>query len=91
MGASPTRSWLHTLGFAAIVALTVYVTVDLEFPRLGVIRVEAFGRAGRSAPASPAARGAVDGPGRTVLDRLARWHDAPDAYAPSDRMRVRGE
>jgi hypothetical protein len=42
MGASPTRSWLHTLGFAAIVALTVYVTVDLEFPRLGMITVEAF-------------------------------------------------
>ena len=35
-----TRSWLHTVAFAAIVSLTVYVIIDLEFPRLGFIRVE---------------------------------------------------
>jgi hypothetical protein len=34
------RSWLHTVCFAAIVSLTVYVIVDLEFPRLGLIRVD---------------------------------------------------
>jgi len=33
------RSWLHTLMFAAVLAITVYVIVDLEFPRLGLIRV----------------------------------------------------
>lgn len=35
------RSWLHMTAFAAILALTVYVIVDLEFPRLGLIRVDA--------------------------------------------------
>jgi hypothetical protein len=42
MGADPTRSWLHVVGFAAILALTIYVTVDLEFPRLGLIRIDYF-------------------------------------------------
>ena len=36
-----TRSWLHTVTFAAITSLTVYVIVDLEFPRVGLIRVDA--------------------------------------------------
>jgi hypothetical protein len=35
------RSWLHTIVFAAILSVTIYVIVDLEFPRLGLIRVEA--------------------------------------------------
>ncbi len=39
------RSWLHTICFAAIVSLTVYVIVDLEFPRLGLIRVDAADQA----------------------------------------------
>ena len=39
------RSWLHTVTFAAIVSLTVYVIVDLEFPRLGLIRVDAADQA----------------------------------------------
>jgi hypothetical protein len=42
-GTSPNkeRSWFHTMVFAAILSLTVYVITDLEFPRLGVIRVDA--------------------------------------------------
>ena len=39
------RSWLHTICFAAIVSLTVYVIVDIEFPRLGLIRVDAADQA----------------------------------------------
>jgi len=35
------RSWFHTMLFATILALTVYVIVDLEFPRVGLIRVDA--------------------------------------------------
>jgi hypothetical protein len=35
------RSWLHTVTFAAIISLTVYVIIDLEFPRVGLIRVDA--------------------------------------------------
>ena len=33
------RSSLHTALFAVILAVTTYVIVDLEFPRLGLIRV----------------------------------------------------
>jgi hypothetical protein len=42
-GTSPNqdRSWFHTVVFAAILSLTVYVIADLEFPRLGLIRVDA--------------------------------------------------
>jgi hypothetical protein len=34
-------SRVHAIGFAAIVALTAYVTLDLEFPRFGLIRLDA--------------------------------------------------
>jgi hypothetical protein len=37
---NPTRTWLHTVAFAAIVSFTVYVIIDLEFPRFGFIRVD---------------------------------------------------
>jgi hypothetical protein len=36
------RSWVHMLAFAAIMGVTVYVIIDLEYPRLGWIRVEAI-------------------------------------------------
>lgn len=39
------RIWLHTLVFAAILSLTTYVIVDLEFPRLGLVRVDAADQA----------------------------------------------
>ncbi len=34
------RSWLHTVTLAAMLALTTYVIVDLEYPRFGFIRVD---------------------------------------------------
>jgi len=34
------RSLLHVAAFAAIISLTVYVILDLEYPRLGLIRVD---------------------------------------------------
>lgn len=36
------RSWIHIIAFAALITITVYVIIDLEFPRLGLIRVDAF-------------------------------------------------
>ena len=42
MARGKTRSWMHIIGFAAIVAITMYVILDLEYPRLGLIRVDAF-------------------------------------------------
>ena len=41
MAAGGQRSWVHVLGFAAVVAATVYVIVDMEYPRFGMIRVDA--------------------------------------------------
>jgi hypothetical protein len=35
------RHWLRAVGFAAVIAVTVYVILDLEYPRLGLIRVDA--------------------------------------------------
>ncbi|HTN73298.1 MAG TPA: DUF4239 domain-containing protein [Methylomirabilota bacterium] len=45
MAGGTTRNWIHMLGFAAIMAVTVYVILDIEFPRLGLIRVDAFDQA----------------------------------------------
>jgi hypothetical protein len=42
MAGGKTRSWIHVVGFALIMATTVYVILDLEFPRLGIIRIDAF-------------------------------------------------
>jgi hypothetical protein len=41
MAGGKRRSWIHIAGFAAIMALTFYVTLDVEYPRLGWIRVDA--------------------------------------------------
>ena len=42
---SKLRSWFHMLGFALVMAVAVYVILDLEYPRLGLIRVDAFDQA----------------------------------------------
>ena len=41
-GTSPNerRGWLHTVIFSLILSMTIYVIVDVEFPRLGIIRVD---------------------------------------------------
>jgi len=33
--------WVHEVGFAGIVAFTVFVILDIEFPRLGFVRLDA--------------------------------------------------
>lgn len=33
------RIWVHTWSFAAVLALCVYVIIDLEYPRLGLVQV----------------------------------------------------
>lgn len=35
-------SWAHMLTFAALMTVAFYVILDLEYPRLGLIRVDAF-------------------------------------------------
>lgn len=36
------RSWVHMVAFAVTMALSLYVIVDLEFPRLGFIRLDVW-------------------------------------------------
>ena len=36
------RDWVHVLGFALILSVTVYVILDIEYPRLGFIRIDAI-------------------------------------------------
>lgn len=40
MAEAKTRSWTHVAAYVGIVSLTMYIIVDLEFPRLGLIRVD---------------------------------------------------
>ena len=42
MAARGQRSWLHILIFLAILTLTFYTIIDLEYPRMGLIRIDEF-------------------------------------------------
>lgn len=42
MSGSKVRSGVHIMGFAAVLAVTVFVILDMEFPRVGFIRVDSF-------------------------------------------------
>ncbi len=44
MAGGRSRSWIHVIGFALILATTVYVILDLEFPRLGMVRIDSSDR-----------------------------------------------
>ena len=39
------RSWLHILSFALITVIVIYVIIDVEYPRAGLIRLQAFDQA----------------------------------------------
>ena len=45
MAGCKSRSWIHMIGFAATMALAVNIIIDIEYPRLGLIRVDAFDEA----------------------------------------------
>lgn len=42
MAAIPERSWVRTVGFALMVSITVFVILDLDYPRVGLIRLNQF-------------------------------------------------
>jgi hypothetical protein len=42
---SPHKSWLHIAAFALVLACTIYVILDLEYPRFGLIRIESMDHA----------------------------------------------
>jgi hypothetical protein len=45
LAGNPRRPYFHTLAFALALAVALYVIVDYEFPRLGLIRVDALDQA----------------------------------------------
>jgi hypothetical protein len=45
IGGGSARPWLHMVIFATVMSLSMYVILDLEFPRLGLIRVDDFDQA----------------------------------------------
>ena len=45
LASNKSRSWLHMLGLAFVMAVSVYVILDIEYPRLGFIRVDSFDQA----------------------------------------------
>ena len=40
MSSDKGKKWLHMIVFAGVMAITVYVIIDLEFPRMGLIQVQ---------------------------------------------------
>ena len=42
MGLGKVRHWFHTLAFALVLVLAVYVILDFEFPRVGLIRIQSI-------------------------------------------------
>lgn len=45
MAGAKSRSWLHILGFALVISGAVYIIIDLEYPRVGLIQVDDFDQA----------------------------------------------
>jgi len=45
MAKSDRQSPLHVVGFAAVMALSIYLILDMEYPRLGLVRVDTFDQA----------------------------------------------
>jgi hypothetical protein len=39
------RSWLHILSFALITVVLIYVILNVEYPRAGLVRLQAFDQA----------------------------------------------
>lgn len=52
MAGGRSRSAIHVFGFAAILSLTIYVILDMEFPRIGLIRLDAADQVLRDVRAS---------------------------------------
>jgi hypothetical protein len=42
MAAGKRKSWVHIVAFAAALALALFGITDVEFPRLGFVRVDHF-------------------------------------------------
>jgi hypothetical protein len=45
LASGPARNWMYMIGIAATVAIAMYAIVELEYPRLGLVRVDATDQA----------------------------------------------
>jgi hypothetical protein len=45
MGEQRRRPWLHTVVYAVALTVTIYTILDLEFPRVGIIRIDRYDKA----------------------------------------------
>jgi hypothetical protein len=45
MAKRKSRSWMHMVLYAVVVSLTIYGVLDLDYPRFGVIRIDAADKA----------------------------------------------
>lgn len=44
IGGNRSRGWMHMAAYAATMAITITVIIDMEFPRMGAITIDAFER-----------------------------------------------
>jgi hypothetical protein len=42
MAVGKSRSWLHFIGFTAAFVISIYVIIDMEYPRLGIINIHSM-------------------------------------------------
>jgi hypothetical protein len=45
MGTRQAHNWFHVIGFAATISIALYVIVEMEFPRVGIVQMGAMDRA----------------------------------------------
>ena len=41
MSRSDERNWLHIFGFALVTTAVIYVIIDVDYPRIGLFRIDA--------------------------------------------------
>jgi hypothetical protein len=42
MGLGKSPNWFHALAFVVVISVAIYVILDFEFPRIGLIRIQGF-------------------------------------------------
>jgi hypothetical protein len=42
MAGSKHRSWIHIIAFTAVTVISIFVILDIEYPRTGWIRLDAY-------------------------------------------------
>jgi hypothetical protein len=45
LAAAPERNWLHMIAFSLLLAAAIFVIVDLEYPRVGFLKIDTFDEA----------------------------------------------